>query len=286
MIETTGGQATASAGAEPVAAPLGPSSLTWRCFGDARGLLLAQRAGLLQSMHPAIAAALRDHSDFFDNPIGRLARSAGPILGVVYDEDAGATGAWVRDQHPGIRGHDRQGRSYHALDPDVYYWAHATFFQSQIAARELFFEPLDRAAKEQLYAESVTWYARYGLTMRPVPADYAAFERYWRRMFDEVLEPTSLARAAVRPAPGLPSPSKQIPSPVWSVAGPLVGHAGPWLARATLPPQAREILGVELSRFDHAALLALRGTIRATWPLVPGRYRLLPRAQQAFARAA
>lgn len=285
MIDAESKPSAALPPTKPAGAPLGPGSLTWRCFGDTRGLLLAQRAGLLQSMHPAIAAALRDHSDFFDNPIGRLARSAGPILGAVYDDDAVATATWVRDQHPDIRGHDRQGRAYHALDPEVYYWAHATFFQSQIAARELFFEPLDRAQKEQLYAESITWYARYGLTMRPVPADYAAFERYWQRTFDEVLEPTSLARAAVRPAPALPSPSKRIPGPLWTAAGPLIGHAGPWLARATLPSQAREILGVELSRTDQAALLALRASVRATWPLVPRRYRLLPRARQAVERA-
>jgi hypothetical protein len=35
--------------------PLGPTSLTWRHFGDARGVLLAERAGVLQNMHPVIS---------------------------------------------------------------------------------------------------------------------------------------------------------------------------------------------------------------------------------------
>src|ERR1700690_3917131 len=98
-------------------APLGPSSLTWKYLADMRGVLLAQRAGVLQVMHPAIAAALTDHSDVFENPLQRLLRAAGPILGLVYDEDAEATAHWVRDQHPRIRGYDARGRRYHALNP-------------------------------------------------------------------------------------------------------------------------------------------------------------------------
>ena len=124
------------------ARPLGPDSLTWRYFGDARGLLFTVRAGVLQAMHPAIDAALLQHSDFLENPINRLLRSAPPILGVVYDgPQAGPTGAWVRDQHKTIKGTDSKGRKYHALSPDAFYWAHATFFESIIAGQELVRKP-------------------------------------------------------------------------------------------------------------------------------------------------
>src|SRR6201986_3875419 len=110
----------------PVGArPLGPDTLTWRYFGDARGALLIVRAGVLQAMHPAINAALLQHSDFLENPWNRLLRSAPPILGVIYDgdEQAATTGAWVRDQHRTIKGKDASGRDYHALSPDAFYWA-------------------------------------------------------------------------------------------------------------------------------------------------------------------
>src|ERR1700722_853652 len=191
MITTSAKTPSRDRSSEPDAgagrAQLGPDSLTWKHLADMRGVLLAQRAGVLQVMHPAITAALIDHSDVFENPMQRLIRSAGPILGVVYDENAEATARWIRDRHTQIRGRDAQGRRYHALDPDTYYWAHATFFESQIATQELFGTPFSTAQKEQLYAESITWYARYGLTMRPVPRDYAAFERYWQHMLDSVL---------------------------------------------------------------------------------------------------
>jgi uncharacterized protein (DUF2236 family) len=278
---------TAPAGAPPTlssGAPLGPSSLTWKYFADIRGTLLTQRAGVLQVMHPAIAAALIDHSDVFENPMQRLIRSAGPILGVVYDEDGEATARWVRDQHPPIRGRDTRGRRYHALDPDTYYWAHATFFESQIATQELFGTPLTDAEKEQLYAESITWYARYGLTMRPVPPDYQAFQRYWQTMFEDVLEPTSIARAAVRTTRDLPAPHPAIEGVVWAAARPLISRGGPWLTRGTLPPQAREILGSSWSRRDQLVLDGLRALVRTAWPILPAGMRQLPRASDAAKR--
>ena len=214
------------------ARPLGPDSLTWRYFGDARGLLMTVRAGVLQAMHPAIDAALLQHSDFLENPINRLLRSAPPILGVVYDgPEAGATGAWVRDQHKTIKGTDSKGRKYHALSPDAFYWAHATFFESIIAGQELFGNRLGAAERELLYEESVDWYALYGLTMRPVPESYAAFQEYWEHMLHDVLEPTKVALGTFAPTDALPAPYPWLAGPAWTALRPLASR-GPDLGRA------------------------------------------------------
>jgi uncharacterized protein (DUF2236 family) len=262
-------------------APLGPGSLTWRYLGDARNVLLAGRAGILQTMHPAIDAGVREHSDFFVNPLNRIIRSAGPILGVVYDEDWKLTGHTVRDFHRPIKGTMRDGSRYAALDPDTYYWAHATFFEAQIATQELFGTPLSGAEKERLYAESITWYERYGLSMRPVPPDYAAFERYWADMLAHVLEPTSLARASIRkPKRRLPSPYRRIEGPAWAILHPLVLSSSTWLTRGTLPPQAQAILDISWSRSDELALNGLCRLIRAAWPIVPSRFSRLPHASR------
>jgi len=243
-------------------------------------VLLAQRAGVLQAMHPAISAALIDHSDVFLNPGARLIRSAGPILGVVYDENPEATARWVRDQHPRIRGRDHSGSRYHALDPDTYYWAHATFFEAQIATQELFGCPLSVAEKQRLYAESITWYGRYGLTMRPVPRDYPAFERYWSSMFENVLQATPIARGAVRTTHRLPAPDPRVDGRLWRALRPLVGHGGPWLTRGTLPPRAQEILDISWSATDDLVLQGLCRLLRSGWPVVPSRFKELPRARQ------
>jgi uncharacterized protein (DUF2236 family) len=260
-------------------APLGPGSLTWRYLGDSRNVLLAARAGVLQTMHPAIDAGVREHSDFFANPLHRIIRSAGPILGVVYDEDPERTGQTVRDFHRPIKGRLRDGHRYAALDPETYYWAHATFFEAQIATQELFGTPLEHAAKARLYAESITWYERYGLSMRPVPADYAAFEEYWARMLDQVLAPTSLARASIRrPKRSLPAPYGWLENPAWRALQPLLLDGSTWLLRGTLPARARELLEIDWQRQDELRLQALARTVRAAWVLTPPRLRRLPRA--------
>lgn len=269
---------------EELGLPLGPDSLTWKLLGDARGLLVAQRAGVLQNMHPVISRALVDHSDFFDNPLERLIRSGGPILGVVYDDPERRTGADVRDFHRGIRGEGDDGRTYSALDPNVYYWAHATFFEGQIAAQRLFGTPLTEDQEEQLYRESISWYARYGLSLRPVPRDYDAFRRYWDRMFAEELRSTVVGRYGVRTLHYLPSPWSVIPMPVWAGVRPVASRMLPWLARVTLPRPAREILGVSVTAADRAALAALATSVRAAWPATPPVARRMPRARSGDRR--
>ena len=116
-------------------------------------------------------------------------RSLYPIGGVVFDGDrAPVTGAEVRDYHIDIKGVDEQGRRYHALNPDVFYWAHATFFVGTIHVAERFCGGLTEAQKRQLFDEHVEWYRMYGMSMRPVPASWEEFQDYWDHMCRNVLE--------------------------------------------------------------------------------------------------
>ena len=83
---------------------LGPDSLLWRWAGDNRIAFMGGTIGLLQLMHPAIGAGVMDHSDFFEDPYGRVFRSLPRILGVVYDEECTVTGKEVRAFHKTIGG--------------------------------------------------------------------------------------------------------------------------------------------------------------------------------------
>ncbi|MEV4422291.1 oxygenase MpaB family protein [Patulibacter sp. NPDC049589] len=264
--------------------PLGPQSLTWRYFGDLRGFFLAERAGVLQNMHPVISQTLVDHSDFFANPMDRIRRSAGPILGVVYDREERGTAPQVRDVHKGIKGTDLEGRGYRALDPEAFFWAHATFFEGQVATQRLLGTPLTEDAQERLYRESITWYARYGMSLRPVPRDYGAFRRYWDEMLDDVLDATPVALFGVRRVEHQPPPIPEIPRLVWAGLRPAAVRFGPWLGRVTLPAKARDLLGVERSFLDEAALGVLRTAVRTAWPAVPHALRRQPRALVADRR--
>jgi uncharacterized protein (DUF2236 family) len=267
---------------------LGPDTLTWRHFGDARGLLFVVRAGVLQAMHPAIDAALRQHSDFFENPWNRLLRSSGPILGVVYDrpEKSGGTAGWVRDQHKGIKGKTAEGRQYHALNPDAFYWAHATFFESIIAVQGYLGNRLSRADQERLYDESIGWYEMYGLTMRPVPESYRAFEAYWEHMLHEGLEATEVAVGSFRGGMKIPAPYPALNGLPWMAIKPFVTIAPTFVARGTLPAPAREMLGLSWSLADEVALRGMLAPLRASWPFVPEPLKWHPRAWTGVRREA
>ena len=93
-----------------------------------------------------------------------------PIMGVVYDGDRAAqTGQQIKGYHRTIKGVDAEGRRYHALNPETFYWAHATFFMLVIKVAEYFCGGLTEAEKRQLFDEHVQWYRMYGMSMRPVP---------------------------------------------------------------------------------------------------------------------
>ena len=156
--------------AEPAGRSLGPESLLWQYAGDTRIAFLGGTIGLLQLMHPAIGAGVIEHSNFFEDPFDRVFRSLPAILGAVYDADADDTGRWVRDQHTTIKGVDPEGRRYHALDPETYWWAHATFqFMAEQVVDRFDDRRLSTAEREQLYEEGLTWYRRYGVSDRRGP---------------------------------------------------------------------------------------------------------------------
>jgi uncharacterized protein (DUF2236 family) len=273
-------------GAAPTAelAPLGPDTLTWRRFGDLRTFLVISWAATLQGMHPVISTALVQHSDVFENPLHRVLRSAPPIVDVVYS--GAAAGARVRGFHRGVEGVDEHGQRYHALNPEPYFWAHATFLAMQYAVAEYFAEPLTDAEKEQLYQESIRWYAQYGLSMRTVPPDYASFLRYWEHTTADVLVETETIRRSVLHRGGRgPVPFPWIPPPLWTLFGGRLVGLSMWLTRGLLPPAARKTLGWTWSAREERALRLFGGTVRAVFRVIPPAFRLSPGGRRAFRAA-
>ena len=154
------------------ALPLGPDSLTWRFFGDGRMVLLGPRAAVLQNMLPALGQGVEDHSVWFAETLARLRRSIPPIYNTVFGADPEASGHEVRDFHRPIKGKLPEGSAYSALNPDTYYWAHACFVEHLITATDTFIRRLSHAEKEQIFAESITWFGRYGVSSRGTPQTY------------------------------------------------------------------------------------------------------------------
>jgi uncharacterized protein (DUF2236 family) len=267
--------------------PLGPDSLTWRLFGDWRGLLTAVWAGSMQNMHPQLGAAVEQHSTFFAERWQRLFRSLYPIGGVVFDgEHAERTGHQVRDYHRHITGVDDRGRRYSALNPETFFWAHATFVMSLVVQEESFGDPLTDEQKEQIWAEGLRWYSMYGMTMRDLPRSWVEFQAYWDHMCAEILEDNKATRDVLDMS-GLDKPpiAPWLPDPVWRVLRVPIGVGFTWMTVGMYDEPVRELLGYRWTWRDELARRAVREVSRRVWRLVPFELRYHPRARSAWRRA-
>jgi uncharacterized protein (DUF2236 family) len=286
-VPTAPGCPASGPGYDNPPAPLGPESLTWKLFGDWRGLLQGPWAGSMQNMHPQLGAAVKGHSIFFTERIPRLFRSLYPIGGVVFDGDrAPATAAEVRDYHIPIKGVDDRGRRYSALDPEVFYWAHATFFMGTILTADRFGGGLTESQKRQLFDEHITWYRMYGISMRPVPRTWEEFRAYWDRMCRQVLEDTWAARQVLDLSTMPKPPTAQwIPDRLWSLYLKALGPIVVWVTVGLYDPPVRELMGYTWSARDERLHRLFGRAINLAFRCLPRRARMHPRARAGWDRA-
>jgi uncharacterized protein (DUF2236 family) len=271
------------------ALPLGPNSLVWRYFGENRMYLIGPRPAVLQNMLAELGQGVLDHSVFFDDTAARVKRSLPPIFMTVYGVDDDNEGTRVRDFHTDIKGEMPDGARYHALDPDTYFWAHATFVDQVLYFADTFVKRLTSEEKEQIYLESKTWYRRYGVSDRPMPADYDGFEAYWNRMIDEIVVAHPTAKYGVGyVTKGFPRPKGVSPA-LWRVIAPVFNPAAAFLTTGGMPPRTRALLGLPWSerqerRYQRFASVCRSRPVNWLWDRLPMRLRYNDFAQTGYAR--
>jgi uncharacterized protein (DUF2236 family) len=270
----------------PQGEPLGPDSLVWRLGFPRAGLLLAGRALVLQTAHPVVGAGVRDHSDFTEDPWGRLDRTLRSLqLQLFGGEDARIEAARLRDLHGSITGVGFDGRRYHALDPAAYAWVHLSNFDTTLAYHRWFGPSLDRAEQEQLYAE----WRRVGLVLgvrgHRMPSDLDGCRRYVSDMVSSVLLDNdtvhvvlgSLGLSGVSPPPGW------LPAPLWHALRPLGGGFLRDFTVGTLPAALRARLGLHWTTLDRRRLQAAAALIRGATAPLPERLAQYPAGARARA---
>jgi uncharacterized protein (DUF2236 family) len=228
-------------------------------------------------MLPGLGAGVSDHSNFFDDPFDRIFRSIPYIWGSIFapdDAEGDRRGREIRDFHPAIKGTDHHGNRYHALDPDIYWWAHATFTWEFFRARELFFPvPLSAARKEQLYAETVAWYRRYGVSERPVPATYEAFRQRFEEICAHELELTPAVQWVLDPEanPGSQAAPIRLSGLLAPLSGFVTDRASDVLrltVYGSMPDVVRRRFRFSWTNADRTAFAAVCAAIRASEPAV------------------
>ena len=275
---------TAQAEVTPDPGLYGPESVTWRVHADPSMALAGLRALLLQAVHPLAMSGVEQHSDFRNDPWGRLFRTAEYVAVTTYGttEQAGRAGAKVRGVHRRLAGIEPEsGTTYRVDDPELLRWVHCVEVESFLSTALRCGMRLSRADQDRYYDEQTTGAALVGLDSATVPGSVSQMAAYLRDMQSE-LRLTEAARRSVRFILWPPMPA-------------LVRLGTParpaWVALATaafamLPRWARRIYGLPGLPTTDLAATAAGIAFRTGVLVVPEALRHGPHVKQAHARLA
>lgn len=109
-----------------------------RVHADASMFVGGLRALLLQSLHPRAMAGVARHSNYRDDPWGRLQRTADFLAATTFGPAAEAERAVARVKavHARVEGTTRDGEPYSANDPHLLRWVHIAEIDSFLAAHD------------------------------------------------------------------------------------------------------------------------------------------------------
>jgi uncharacterized protein (DUF2236 family) len=120
-----------------------PGSAVWAVHGSMSPIVAGIRTLLMQALHPGALAGVHEHSNFREDPLGRLANTIRWIFTVTYGSTEAAENASrrVRRLHEAVQGNysDNLGtqRGYSANDPQLASWIHLAFTDAFLTAHEI-----------------------------------------------------------------------------------------------------------------------------------------------------
>jgi len=223
-----------------------PDDPIWRVHLDASMFVAGIRALLLQSLHPLAMAGVDQHSNYRDDPWGRLQQTSNFLSTTTFGTipDAQRLLARVRGIHRRVHG-TFEGLDYRADDPRLLAWVHAAEADSFLTCYRAF------GGGSLTDAEADTYVAQIGSVSAQLGFDDApttvASLRASLASYRPELRATPAAKAALRFILWQPplTPSAR-PGYLSLVAG----------AIGTLPPYARQLLGI---RTPPGGAAVLRG---------------------------
>ncbi|MUL67068.1 hypothetical protein BOO86_21525 [Mycobacterium sp. CBMA 234] len=244
-------------------------------------------------MWPQLGQGVSDHSQVFGdkaNFLERGARTRVIITSTVYAAaaEASKTGLKIRNYHKSVKGSMPGGSDYHALNPETYYWAHATFLDGVYRYVDWFGRrPLTPAEKEQLFEESKEWFSLYGVDDVAQPESYTDFVSYFDDVVNNQLIDSSVAQYSLgfahKPLPAPPGTPAMIAQLVWPRITALIRLTN----IGVLHPVLRERLGLTWTDADQRNFERVSKLSRALAPVLerlPLKFRYERVAVEAFER--
>ncbi|MDT8909973.1 oxygenase MpaB family protein [Amycolatopsis sp. PS_44_ISF1] len=252
-----------------MAPPVAKGTAAWRYFGDFRDVLLAGQVLVLQVAHPVVAAGVRDHSAYTEDPWTRLMRTGASLSIYVYGGAAGARveAARLRELHRAFTG-VAGGRRYSALDPGAYAWVHATLVMAPVDAQRFFGRPLSTSELNEYYAQMTGIGRILGVRERDLPPDWTAFEEYYAGMVAD-FGPNETITTLLDTIHTVGKPARWLPDRWWPPLQRYQARAQLFLLRATLPPEFRARLGLQWTRRDQLRFARFARLTRFSGALVP-----------------
>ena len=256
---------------QPAAAPdpglYGPDSVTWRVHADPSMALSGLRALLLQSLHPLAMSGVAQHSDFRQDPWGRLFRTADYVGVTTYGttEQARRAGAKVRGIHRKLAGIEPEtGTAYRVDDPDLLRWVHCVEVESFLSTAVRCGLRLSNEEQDRYYAEQAVGAALVGLDPTTVPGSVDQMAAYFRDVRPQ-LRMTRAARDAATFVLWPPMPARvRLGTPARPAWVALAAAAA-----ATLPRWARRMYRLPGLPTTDLAATAAGAALRAGLLVVP-----------------
>jgi len=211
----------------------GPDDPIWRVHLDASMFVAGIRALMLQSLHPLAMAGVDQHSNYRQDPWGRLQLTSNFISTTTFGTipDAQRLLARVRGIHRRVHG-DYEGVPYRADDPHLLAWVHAAEADSFLTCFREFGGGHLTAAEADEYVAQIGFVSGQ-LGFEDVPTSVAQLQETLEAFRPE-LRGTPQARSAAHFIAWQPPLSLAARPAYLSLVAGAVG---------TLPPYARQMLG-------------------------------------------
>ena len=244
----------------------GAGSVTWRVNTDPGWPIMTLRALMVQALHPLAMAGVDQHSDWRQDPVGRLAATSMYLTTITFGERAEAerVAARVRRIHEHVRGLDPvTGRRYEATDPALLLWVHAILVDSGLATGRLLGTALTAEDADRYVAEMVVAAELVGVPASLVPATAEQLRGYITSVRPE-LRCTPAARESMAYVLDPPGMDEEV-AEIWQdIRDGVV---------AALPDWAREMYGYDAPPITPARQTEIRqalGVLDAVYLGEPG----------------
>lgn len=175
-----------------------PDSVCWQVFKNPVTLLVGGiSAVILELAEPRVRTGVWNHTSFRERPAARLQRTGVAALTTVYGPRSSTEAmiAAVTRLHDSVSGFTPGGLAYHATDPELLQWVHATASFGFVQAYGEYVGALGTEERDRFYAEGVPIATLYGAA--DAPSTQAQVDALFARMAPR-LEPSPIVHEFLR----------------------------------------------------------------------------------------